>query len=95
MPAKVTLFWRLLASRSQTAGGLSEWNWLSGIARVMVGTSVADERTFSYMNYETEQRPSLATHLEVLVMLVEHIVFELDDFQLVEVRKLWLEMEQR
>ena len=83
----MTLFWRLLASRSQTADTLSEWDWLSAIAMVMVGTSVADERTFSYMNYETEQQPSLATHLEVVVMLAEHTVFGLGDFPLMEARK--------
>ena len=27
------------------------------------------------MNYDTEQRPSLATHLEVVVMMAEHTVW--------------------
>ena len=62
---------------------------------VMVGTSVADERTFSYTNYVTEQRPRLATHLEVVVMRAEQTVFGLGDFPLDEARKLWLETEQR
>ena len=47
------------------------------------------------MNYDTEQRPSLATHLEVVAMMAEHTVFELKDFSLVEARKLRLEMEHR
>ena len=84
VPAKLTLFWRLLASRSQHADRLSEWDRLSAIAMVMVGTSVADERTFSYTNYVTEQRPSLATHLEVVVMMAEQTMFGLGDFPLDE-----------
>ena len=58
----------------------------------MVGTSVADERTFSYMNYVTEQRPSLTTHLEVVVCMAEQTIFGLLDFPLEEARLEWLEM---
>ena len=58
----------------------------------MVATSVANERSFSYMNYVTEQRPSLTTHLEVLVCMAEQIVFGLLDFPFEEARLEWLEM---
>ena len=54
VPTELTLFWRLLASPSQHADTLSEWARLPAIAMVMVGTSVADEPTFSYMNFVTE-----------------------------------------
>ena len=72
----------MLASRAQHNDRLSEWDKLARIAIVMVGTSVADERTFSYMNYVTERRPSLTTHLEVLVCMAEQTVFGLLDFSL-------------
>ena len=74
------MFWRVLASRARHNEHLSEWNKLACIAMVMVGTNVADERTFSYMNYVTEQRPSLTTHLEVVVCMAEQTVFGLLDF---------------
>ena len=92
LPAKLTLFWRVLASRAQHTERLSEWDKLACIAIVMVGTSVANERTLSYMNYVTEQRPSLPTHQEVVVYMTEQTVFGLLDFPLEEARLEWLEM---
>ena len=91
LPAKLTLFWRVLASRAQHTERLSEWDKLACIAIVMVGTSVANERTLSYMNYLTEQRPRLPTHQEVVCM-TEQTVFGLLAFPLEEARLEWLEM---
>ena len=91
-PAKLTLFWRVLASRAQHTERLSEWDKLACIAMVMVGTSGANERTLSYMNYVTEQRPSLPTHQEVVVCMAEQTVFGLLDFPLEEARLEWLEV---
>ena len=70
----------MLASRAHHNERLSEWDKLACIAIVMVGASKADERTFSYMNYVTEQRPSLTTHLEVVVYMAEQTGFGLLDF---------------
>ena len=69
LPAKLILFWRVLASRAQHTERLSEWDKLACIAIVMVGTSVANERTLSSMNYVTEQRPSTWTLLSHIVCL--------------------------
>ena len=57
--------------------------------RPRVGTSVADERTFSIMNFVTEQRPRLTTHLEATVRAAEQNVFGMSTFPLSEAREEW------
>ena len=52
------------------------------LTRTGIGTSVANERTLSYMKYVTEQRPSLPTHQEVVACMTEQTVFGLLDFPL-------------
>ena len=89
---QATLFWRVLASRAQHTERLSEWDKLACIAIVMVRTSVANDRTLSYMKYVTEQRPSLPTHQEVVACMTEQTVFGLLDFPLEETCVEWLEM---
>ena len=92
LPTQLTLFWRVLASRAQHIERLSEWDKLACIAIVMVRTSVANERTLSYMKHVTEQRPSLPTHQEVVACMTEQTVFGLLDFPLEKTRLEWLEM---
>ena len=52
----------------------------------MVGTSVADGRTFSTMKYVTEQRPSLTTHLELTLRAAEQTVLGLSNVPLDDAR---------
>jgi hypothetical protein len=60
---------------------LSEWGKLALIAIAMVGGTVQDERTFSWMNMLTgEQRHRLTTHLELCVRFVEQDFFGMDNF---------------
>ena len=85
---------RLLSNRPGAKDKLSEVIMLALIAIVMVGTSVADERTFSYMNFVTEQRPSLTTNLENVVRLAEQTLFEMGTFPLKEARDRYHEVEK-
>jgi hypothetical protein len=60
---------------------LSKWGKLERITIAMVGGSVQDERTFSWMNMLTsEQRHWLTTHLELCVRFAEHDFFRVDNF---------------
>jgi hypothetical protein len=66
---------------------LSEWVKVAEIAITVVGTSAADERTFLIMNFVTEQRPSLTTHLEAVVRCAEQRFYHLVSFPLREARQ--------
>ena len=87
VPAGITLFWRFLAGRPGAKDKLSEVILLTLTATVMVGTSVAEERTFSWMNLTTEQRPSLTTNLEAVVRMAEQGLFDMSNFLMAEVRE--------
>ena len=92
VPAGITLFWRFLDGRPGAKDKLSEVILLTLIAIVMVGTSVAEERTFLWMNFTTEQRPSLTTNLETVVRMVEQGLFDMSNFPLAEAREQYLAM---
>ena len=94
-PAQITLFWRMLKGRPVFDEKLSEWNRLAHVAIVMVGTSVADERTFSIMKFVTDQRPSLTTHLELTVRAAEQTVFSMGTFPLDQAREEWVKTVQK
>ena len=65
------------------------WKRLTHIAIVMVGTSVADECTFSIMDFVIVQRPSLTTHQELDVRDAEQTLF-MATFTLDQPRKEWV-----
>ena len=90
VPSKLTLFWRILSGKPLFKEKLSEWGKTAELAIVMVGTSVADERVFSIMNFVTEQRPSLTTNLEAVVRGAEQKLFTVTSFPLQQARQHFL-----
>ena len=58
-------------------------------AIVVVGTSVADERTFSIMKFVTVHWPSLTTHLELTVRAAEQTLFSMATITTRRVRIRW------
>jgi hypothetical protein len=78
---------RALSGTALYQDKLSEWGKLAKVAILMVGTSIADERTFSMMNFVTEQHPSLTRHFEATLRMAEQNVFDICTFPLDEARK--------
>ena len=92
--AQITLFCRMLKGRPLFDEKLFKWVRLAHIAIVVVGTSVADERTFSIMKFVTVQWPSLTTHLELTVRAAEQALFTMATVMTRRVRN-WWEMAQK
>ena len=65
----------------------SQWVRLADNAIEVVGTSVADERTFSILKFVTVQWPSLTTHLELRA--AEQTLFSRATFTLDQAVKVW------
>ena len=84
----------MLKGRPLFSEKLSEWDQLAHTAIVMVGTSVADERTLSIMKFVTDQWPSLTMHLELTVRAAEQTVLSMATFPLDQARE-WLRMAQK
>lgn len=83
--SSMTRYWTLLSKRPNFESRLGEWGKGAEIAIAMVGGSVADERTFSYMNMVTgDQRNSLTEHLELCVRFWEQREFTLQTFPFAE-----------
>ena len=55
-----------------------------------LGIRAAEERTFSWMNFTTEQRPSLTTNLETVVRMTKQGLFDMSNFPLAEAREQYL-----
>ena len=77
----MTQFWRVLAAKPDFDVMIGEWGRRAKIALAMVGGSVDDERTFSFMNMATgQQRNRLTTHLELCVRFAEQQMFSVETF---------------
>ena len=95
-PAQITLFWATLKKGQPLCHeNLSECVRLCRIALAMVGTSVADERTFSTRKYVSEHVPSLTMLLQPTVRAAGQTVFSLSSSALDEARKVWAAMPKR
>ena len=68
---------------------LSACDKAAQVTIVMVGKSAADERTPSFMEILTAQRPSLTTHREMCVRAAEQTVCGMQSLLFDEARNEW------